>query len=50
MNKRAGFEEDTKLVVYKESSKNEVEKITRHEEQICEVWTLLFIYDNDFKF
>lgn len=37
MNKRAGFEEDTKLAVYKESNKNEIEKITRLEEPICEV-------------
>jgi len=37
MNKRAGFDEDTKLVVYKETSKNEIEKISRLEEPICEV-------------
>lgn len=37
MNKRAGFEDDTKLAVYKESNKNEIEKITRPDEPICEV-------------
>lgn len=44
MNKRAGFDEDTKLAVYKESIKNEIEKITRLEEPICEVSVLIFIY------
>lgn len=37
MNKRAGFEENTKLAVYRESNKNEIEKITRLDEPICEV-------------
>jgi hypothetical protein len=37
MNKRAGFDENTKLAVYKETNKNEVEKITKPEDPICEV-------------
>jgi len=37
MNKRAGFDKETKLAVYKETNKNEVERITRLEEPICEV-------------
>lgn len=42
MNKRAGFDEDTKLAVYKEINKNEVEKISRQDEPICEVIILHF--------
>ncbi|XP_025409585.1 ubiquitin carboxyl-terminal hydrolase 7 isoform X2 [Sipha flava] len=37
MNKRAGFDENTKLAVYKETNKNEVEKITKPEDPICEI-------------
>jgi len=37
MNKRAGFEEDTKLAIYKETNKNEIEKITKLDDPICEV-------------
>lgn len=44
MNKRAGFEEDTKLSVFKETNKNEVEKIMRLEEPICEVMTIESIF------
>lgn len=43
MNKRAGFDEDTKLAVFKETNKNEVEKITRHDEPICEVNIIFLI-------
>lgn len=41
MNKRAGFDEDTKLAIYKEINKNEVEKISRLDEPICEVLIIL---------
>lgn len=43
MNKRAGFDEDTKLAIYKETNKNEIEKITKLDDPICEVW-ILFLY------
>lgn len=35
MNKRAGFEEDTKLAIYKETNKNEIEKITKLDDRSC---------------
>lgn len=38
MNKRAGFDEDTKLAIYKETNKNEIEKITKLDDPLCEVW------------
>lgn len=46
MNKRAGFEEHTKLAVYKETNKNEIERINKPEDPVCEVWIkmLLFFY------
>ncbi|XP_026805459.1 ubiquitin carboxyl-terminal hydrolase 7 isoform X1 [Rhopalosiphum maidis] len=37
MNKRAGFDEDTKLAIYKETNKNEIEKITKLDDPLCEI-------------